>query len=74
MFEGLPPDEADRKARMLLEHELRAAIRIIGYLVDQQGGETTVPHRVLGLDYSLAVFTSRVDDAIVLKAKVAPRP
>jgi hypothetical protein len=70
VFKDLPQEENDKRSRMILEHELRAAIRILGYLCEQSGGVLVVPHRVLGVDYRVSVNSSALDDKITLKSRV----
>lgn len=74
MFKDLEPDDNDRKTRIILEHELRAAIRILGYLAEQHGGELSVPHSVLGIDYRVRVQSSALSDTIRLTSRVHAEP
>lgn len=68
MFKDLPDEENHRKTRMIVEAELRAAIRILGYLIEVYGadGALTVPHQVLGTDRRVNVQSSALDNQIHL--------
>lgn len=70
MFNDLPPEENDIKSRMILEHELRAAIRIIGWFVEQQGGHIEIPHQVLATDYRVSVHSPAGHPKINLKSRI----
>lgn len=75
MFKDLSAEDNDEKTRLILEHELKAAIRIIGWFVDQGGGEVNIPHRVLGTDYRLQVYSKSTSNTINIKSRIhAPRP
>ena len=66
MFKDLPDEENHKKTRMIVESELRAAIRILAYLIEQAGGEITIPHSVLGVDRRVSVRSSALDRQIHL--------
>lgn len=72
MFKDLSPEEDNAKTRLILEHELRAAIRIIGYLLQQHGtsGNMVIPHSVLGTDFRVSVQSRAIDNKITLKSWV----
>ena len=70
MFKDLSDDENHQKTRMILEHELKAAIRIIGYFVEREGGAVTIPHKVLGTKYVINVYSSATSDKIDLKSRI----
>jgi hypothetical protein len=55
---------------IILQHELRAAIRIIGYFVEQAGGDVTIPHRVLGTDYRLKVYSAATSNLINITSRI----
>lgn len=71
MFEQSEQEDL-RSSRMILEHELRAAIRIIGHLVAEEGGTIKVPHSLLGTDYRVSVHSDSLNDTITLTSRVAP--
>lgn len=70
MFKDLSPEDNEEKSRIILEHELRAAIRIIGWFVEQQGGDINIPHRILGTDYRVRVHSSALSNTINLKSRI----
>lgn len=74
MFKELPEDENHLKTRMILEHELKAAIRIIGFLVEKEGGKIDIPHSVLGTPYVINVYSSALSDTINLKSRIDETP
>lgn len=74
MFRDLSPEDNDAKSRIILEHELRAAIRIIGYFVEQHGGKIEIPHRILGTDYRVSVRSSATSNVIGLESRVQDGP
>jgi hypothetical protein len=65
-----PVSEHPDQSRIILEHELRAAIRIIGYFVAQAGGEVSIPHRVLGTDYRLKVYSAAASNLIQITSRI----
>jgi hypothetical protein len=65
-----PLDDDQDRTKILLQHELRAAIRIIGYFVDQAGGSVTIPHRVLGVDYRLHVYSAATSNLITITSRI----
>lgn len=77
MFQD-PVDEDEKarqdRTRIILEHELRAAIRIIGYFVAQAGGEVKIPHRVLGTDYRLHVYSAATSNLIQITSRIHHAP
>ena len=70
MFKDLSPEDNDTKSRIILEHELRAAIRIIGWFVEREGGTINIPHRVLGTDYRVQVHSSATSNVINMKSRI----
>ena len=70
MFKDLSPEDNEAKTRMILEHELRAAIRIIGWFVERDGGDINIPHRILGTDYRVRVHSSATSNVINLKSRI----
>lgn len=66
MFDDLLPQDAEQKTSILLSHELKAAIRIIGWFVEKEGGEIKIPKNILATDYRVSVHSTALSDTIEL--------